>query len=373
MTASTADSGLDGFSALPSAASSLFDSGSGNPFSTVTGDKSTGVGAHYWQVRLDCPPGASAALRSFVGLAQTAIQTAVDLLGRGTPITPPDVSDLMRPVVYQDLGQSESTVGYHHALSQIQQRQTALLTLDNEVTQTSVVVAASQDQTLAAIEQLVGDLNDTLDSVGSAKLKAAQEQSLMWQIANVVEEIYKAVDSVSQQNQQIAGTAAGSGSSSGASTSNSGSGGGDMSGLMQLAMIPMTLASSLAPTIMQIVQKQMNSHHDGSADPNNGGSNNGDPNKPGQTVAAGPAAAPNSAAATPGTANVAAPASANGAAPASANGATPAPGTATPAANRRQRRTRVSVNGPGNGDAPNQPGNNEETADDTTAETATGT
>lgn len=360
MTASTADSGLDSFLTLPSASSSLTAT-SANLLSAASSSSSTGVGVHYWKVELDCPPGASAALKSYIGLAQTAIQTAVDLLGRGTPITPPDVSDLMQPVIYQDLGQAESTVGYRHALSQIQQRQSALLTLDSEVLQTSVVVAASQDQTLAAIEQIVGELNDILDSVGSAKLKAVQEQSLMWQIANAVDEVYKAVDSVAQQNQQIAGTASDSSSSSGSGTSGSGSGSGDMSGLMQLAMIPMTLASSLAPTVMQMLQKHDDPHKDDKTDPN----------ATGQTPPGAPAIVPAANAAQP--AATPAPGTPATAAPAAANGPTTGTATATPAMARKKRREHPRVSAPANGDAPEEAATDEETADDADVDAGTAT
>ncbi|WP_067903797.1 hypothetical protein [Nocardia vaccinii] len=404
MTASTTDSGLNGFLTLPSASTSLtatsasplsvttpltatsatplsattpLTATSATPLSATTpltatsatllsGGSSSdgnGIGHHYWTVELDCPPGASAALKSYVGLAQTAIQTAVDLLGRGTPITPPNVSDLMQPVIYQDLGQSESSVGYHHALAQIQQRQSALLTLDSEVLQTSVVVAASQDQTLGAIEQIVADLNDVLDSVGSAKLKAAQEQSLMWQIANAVDEVYKAVDSVAQQNQQIAGSASDSASSSASGTAGagSGSGSGGLSGLMQLAMIPMALASSIAPTVMQVLQKQFGPHKDNGTDPNGAGQT--PPGAP-----AGPAVGPAANAAQP----AAAPGTPASAAPVAASGPTPGTPTVTPAMARKQRRERPRVSAPANGDAPAD-GTDEETTGEDGTDTATAT
>ncbi|MFI6776238.1 hypothetical protein [Nocardia sp. NPDC050412] len=196
-------------------------------------DKPPTTAKHYWPVELDPPAGASAALKSFVAMAEAAIQSAVDLLGRGVPEPPPEVGDLLRTVVYKALGKGETTVAYQQALSAVQARQSSLLQYDNEVAKTAIEVAAKKDETLAAIKELVHALQTDLKVPITGKHKAEQEMKLMEKIATAVEQVYRKVEAVYQNNQNMAGKGGADGSGSGSSdkgSSGNGSSGNNSSG-----------------------------------------------------------------------------------------------------------------------------------------------
>ncbi|MEV5652516.1 hypothetical protein AB0L57_30065 [Nocardia sp. NPDC052254] len=233
---------------------------------------------HYRTVKLDPPAGASAALRSVVGMARTAIQTAVDLLGRGMPVPPPEVSDLLKPVVYGYLGQAESTEKYQRAMTAVNARQSSLLTYDHQIAQTSITVAANQDQTLAAIKEIVDELQTKLKAV-PAKLTTKQEVAVMAHVGAAVNKVYKLVSAVYSDNQSHAGNGSGTSNSGGSDSSNgtgsgtaanagaantgaanAGAGGGGIGDIigqllpMAAMMVPMG-AMALTPVITQMMQK----------------------------------------------------------------------------------------------------------------------
>ncbi|MQY28233.1 hypothetical protein [Nocardia aurantia] len=188
----------------------------------------TGVGKHYATVTLVRPPGGSAALKSLISMAESAIQTAVDLLGRGTTVAPPQVDDLLTTVQYHDLEQSETTKAYKAVLAAVRSRRSALLTYDDTVLQAAIVMSADKDTTLAAIKSVISELNALLTGVGKAKLTHAQESTLMTEIGRAVDAVYEKVTAVAEQNAAMAGSGSGSsdGGSSGASSDGSSSGGG---------------------------------------------------------------------------------------------------------------------------------------------------
>ncbi|WP_063001779.1 hypothetical protein [Nocardia mikamii] len=294
---------------------------------------------HYWTVELDPPPGAKPAVKAIVALARTAIQTAVDLLGRGMPVPPPEVASLLKPVVFTNLGKSDTTVGYRQAIAAVNARQTSLLEYDQQIARTSVLVAASKDETLGSIKHIVAELQTVIKAV-PAKATTAQQAALMQQISAAVAQVYRLVDAVYADNQSRAGTSNGSGSGSGSSsgrgsssgsgsasggTGSSGGGGGlgDILGqlLPMAAMILPMGAMVAAPLVTQAMQKNQKDkeaelHSNGEVTPGTGAAPAAtDPNAA-VPNGAGPAAAP--AAVAP-----------NGAPTAVAPGAT-APGTAAP-------------------------------------------
>ncbi|MBF6175647.1 hypothetical protein [Nocardia blacklockiae] len=221
------------------------------------GTTEKGVGKHYWPVELHRPVGASAGLKAVIQLAETAIQTAVDLLGRGTPVPPPKVDDLLKPAVYEELGEGEAAEDYAEAFKKVQTRQKALVGLDDEVVKAAIVVAEGKDETLAAIKKIVAALNSKLDAVTAKKLKPAEEQALMKLISRAVEAVYKLVNAAADVNEAVAGGS--EGAAAGAGQAGGGAAGGDGMGglaslLPMLAMIPMGLMSA-APAVINAVQQ----------------------------------------------------------------------------------------------------------------------
>gem|GEM_PF-4767846 len=228
---------------------------------SATSDTSTGVGQHYWTVTLTAPSGASAALQQFVTMGQDAIQTAVDLLGRGATELPPIMDDLLQTVTYQDLGTGTASTDYQALLSEIESRQTSLLSTDNQVLQASITVSAATDTTLQYIETIVNDLQSEFSSI-TGTLTAAENTALMQQIGDAVDMVNARVTSVYQANQSIAGSSdsnssgtgsgSGSGSSStGTSTSASGTGSSDSSGSNILSSL-MSIIPMLAMPLVSI-------------------------------------------------------------------------------------------------------------------------
>ncbi|MEV5840093.1 hypothetical protein [Nocardia sp. NPDC052112] len=299
---------------------------------TTTSSTTTKTG-HYWTVQLVRPPGARAGLKSFIALAEAEIQTAVDLLGRGLTDPPPNVDDLMKPVIYESLGHSMTAEQYEAALTKVETKQTALITMDEKVMKTAIVVSAENDRTLRSIQTVVKDLNLKLEAVGSGKLKSAQEVALMKAIAAAVEDVYEKVTAVADSNAEMAGDSSDSDSgndSSDGSSSSGDSGSGGLGSLVQglMSMIPMA-AMAAAP----IAQELLKSHED----PNKDKDAPADGTQPqdGQAQAAAPGAAPAPGSPTPAPAATA-PADPN------APGST-APGSAAPAANSPMVPARASV------------------------------
>ncbi|WP_405498987.1 hypothetical protein [Nocardia sp. NBC_00511] len=177
-----------------------------------TSDPSSGygVGQHYWTVpALPAPAAASTALKSFVALSDTAIQTAVDLLGRGLSQPPPQVSDLMSTVVVSNLGSGTATQAYQSTLDAVQTRAARLQDLDAQVLQVSMVCAANKDKTLAWMERtvgnLVGDLGTKAAAIGPRKPKPAEESTIMSEIAEAVDAVYERLASVAEDNAAMVG------------------------------------------------------------------------------------------------------------------------------------------------------------------------
>ncbi|WP_433631350.1 hypothetical protein [Nocardia sp. CA-120079] len=295
---------------------------------------------HYWTVKLTPPAGASAGLKAFIAMAEEAIQTAVDLLGRGTPELPPKVDDLLRPVIYESIGDSLMKEQYQQTLAKVQSRQTALLTYDTKVMKTSIVVAAGSDETLRAIKEIVAELQAKMKAVGSGKLKPAQEVALMKLVAEAIDLVYDKVEAVYQLNNDMAGDgnsdsdSSGSGSSGQSGSSGSSGGGGD-GGLGQLVSMLGMLPMMAMPLVSQLPQllKQQDKDKDKDKDVAEDGAQPGG----GQPQAAAPGAAPGSPA--PAAAPAGQPAAA---APAATAGAS-APGSATPVANMSPVSARANV------------------------------
>ncbi|MFC9435302.1 hypothetical protein [Nocardia sp. NPDC057030] len=227
---------------------------------------------HYASVDLVPPKGASIGLVHFVGMADAAIQDAVDLLGHGVPTPPPDVADLLQPVVYRNLGQSEATEEYQKTISAIDARQGALLTMDRQVVTTSNVIAAEQNQTLGSIMQDVDALNAAfrnaeplLQAASNRQAKVAIEIPLMDTIAHTIQRVYARVMAVYQLNTQLAGNS-NSGtpqntSPAGQQPAAGGGGGPDLlSSLMpMIAMLPMA-AIPLMSLLPELLKKPGDKH-----------------------------------------------------------------------------------------------------------------
>ncbi|WP_329411990.1 hypothetical protein OG563_06135 [Nocardia vinacea] len=233
--------------------------GSGTSSATTTSSTTTKTG-HYWTVELTdaSPPGASTGLKAFIALAEAEIQTAVDLLGRGTTEPPPNVDDLLQPVVYESLGQSMTADQYEAALTKVETKQSALLTMDEKVIKTAITVSAENDRTLRAIKTVVKDLKLKFAAVGKGKLKPAQEIALMKAIAAAVESVYEKVTAVADANADLAGDDSDSNSSSGNSSgSGGGSGDGGLGSLIQglASMVPMA-AMAAAPVVQEVLSQQ---------------------------------------------------------------------------------------------------------------------
>ncbi len=324
----------------PTAAETVKATSASTPLASVAAEAK-----HFWLVDLHCPPGASEGLRAFIALADTAIQTAVDLLGRGMTTPPPKVADLLKPAVYETLGKGEADDEYRKTIDKVEARQLKLLQMDDKVVKTSVTVAAEQVQALRSIKTIVTELNTKLKAAGSAKLKPAQELPLLKAVAAAVEAVYDKVTAIADLNEDMAngkgnGNSSGNGQSGGGGTpSGGGSGGGDggLSSLLpMLAMLPM----AAMPLVSQIPEMLQKAEEDKAEKAEKAAQNqkNGAPGQPGQAPPPGdqPAAAaapppgdPNAPPATAQPGGVTAAPASNTAPPAEQNGApatTVAPG-----------------------------------------------
>ncbi|MBF6467318.1 hypothetical protein IU427_19330 [Nocardia beijingensis] len=252
---------------------------------------------HFWLVDLHCPPGASEGLRAFIALADTAIQTAVDLLGRGMTAPPPKVDDLLKPAIYETLGKGEADDEYRKTIDKVEARQLKLLQMDDQVVKTSVTVAAEQVQALRSIKTIVTDLNTKLKAAGSAKLKPAQELPLLKAVAAAVEAVYDKVTAIADLNEDMAngkgkGNSNGGGQNAGGGASG-GTGGGDggLSSLLpMLAMLPMA-AMPLISQIPEMMQRAEENKAE-QAEKAKEAQNKGAPGQPGQNPPPGNQAAP---------------------------------------------------------------------------------
>ncbi|MBF6164670.1 hypothetical protein IU486_07765 [Streptomyces gardneri] len=318
---------------------------------------------HFWLVDLHCPPGASEGLRAFIALADTAIQTAVDLLGRGMTTPPPKVDDLLKPAIYETLGKGEADDEYRKTIDKVEARQLKLLQMDDQVVKTSVTVAAEQVQALRSIKTIVTELNAKLKAAGTAKLKPAQELPLLKAVAAAVEAVYDKVTAIADLNEDMANgggknNSGGGQAGGGGGATGGGGGGGDIASslaslLPMLAMLPM----AAMPLVQQIPEMMQKAEEDKAkkAEENR---NNGAPGQPGQTPPANQNAAtvpppgnPNAqpAAPQPGDPN-AAPA-ANTAPPGEQNAA-PAVASVPGVIPARRTRDGSPTDRPGRGDAP---------------------
>lgn len=211
------------------------------------------------------PPGASVALKSFLGMCDTAIQTAVDLLGRELTEPPPTMDDLLTKVVYTTLGTGTAATGYEQTLTAVETRRRALLTLDAKVLEVASTLTDDKDQNLAYIKTVVEQLDTGLRSLGGAKLSSQTEYSVMYAIGDAVHTIYQRVSQAATKNAEMAG-AGNSGGDTGrqsrttdtttTAASGTGSDGGNGSSLMSmLTMIPMGIAA-LIPTIATLLEDE---------------------------------------------------------------------------------------------------------------------
>ncbi|NNH69479.1 hypothetical protein HLB23_06275 [Nocardia uniformis] len=230
----------------------------------------TGEDKNYWTVELVRPKGASPGLLAFISFTETAIQSAVNLLGIGTTSPPPNVDDLVQPVQYENLGKSAASEDYQETLALVEARQSALIRADRNVVDVSKYVSDEDDMTLKAIKHIVSELNTTKlagpqlirDSDGN--LTGKTELEVLGHLAEAIEAVYLKVTVVATENAKVAGEDGsdddGKGSGGGGDTADGagGGGGGDgLAGLLPiLAMLPMAampLISSLAPELMDRV------------------------------------------------------------------------------------------------------------------------
>ncbi|MFI5715852.1 hypothetical protein [Nocardia sp. NPDC051750] len=227
------------------------------------GDK--GSEGKYWEVDLVRPPGGSEGLISYIAMAEAAIQTAVDLLGRGMPTPPPEVGDLLTKVTRETLGKGKAEEAYQDTLTKVEAKQTSLLVMDNQVIDTSIVMAGEQDRTLNTIIDIIERLNGVLTKVGSAKLKPAMEIKVLEVIAQAITLVYEKVTAVSDLSSEMAGGGGEEGSGGGGTSGGGGGGagaanamGGLGSMLPMLAMLPM----SLMPLATQMLPELLNPDKD---------------------------------------------------------------------------------------------------------------
>ncbi|MFE7798007.1 hypothetical protein [Nocardia sp. NPDC057440] len=204
------------------------------------------------------PPGAEAGFKKQLVLAQRAIQMAVDLLGRGGPILPPRMDDLLKPVPNGSYGEGYASEIYKMLEAFSAKLKASLLGLERNVHIASGSVADEQEKTLRAIKGIVAKLNSELKAVGSGKLKPAQETALLRLVAAAVEAVFDKVDAVSVFNQDIADPGekhpVGIGSATAATTaavggSGAGGSGGGLDGLAQ-ALTP--LGMMMAPLLQSL-------------------------------------------------------------------------------------------------------------------------
>ncbi|WP_174551762.1 hypothetical protein [Nocardia grenadensis] len=205
-----------------------------------------------YQVTLVVPPGGSTELKTFIGQAQSTIQQSVDVLGFGRSDPPPPPKNGKTPdkVRTLDLPQAGRGVDqYKQQVFSAGARQDTMVGMDAQVDGTSQMVAAEQAQTLFSIQHVVADLNTALRSVGSKKLKPAEEATIMDHVAAAVTKIHDKVQDAQNVNVGAAGGgsggSAGGGGAAGGGAGAAGAAGGLGSMLPMLAMLPMALMPML--------------------------------------------------------------------------------------------------------------------------------
>lgn len=291
----------------------------------TTVDDTTGVGAHYWTVTLTPPKGAPIALQEFVAMAEEALQTSVDLLGRGAPALPPVVDDLLTSTTYQELGAGAGAEGYQARLAEVNKRKDSLLETDKSVLRSAITVSARNDSTLKYIERLVEQLESQMAAI-TGELTSAQCAAVMQQIGYVMDIVNSRVIAVYEANHGTAGTgsggtdgqsagsggasdtggsgSAGTGSGGGSAGSGVGSGGSDMlSSLIGMVPVLGMVGMMALPLLMQVIPKVLealdpNAHQHGDQNQDQNGST-GPSGASSRTDSAQPSAPAPQAAATP--------------------------------------------------------------------------
>lgn len=206
-----------------------------------------------YQVELVVPPGGSTELKTFIGQAQSTIQQSVDVLGFGRSDPPPPPKNGKTPDKVQTLDLPQVGKGvdlYKQQVFSAGARQDTMVGMDAQVDGTSQMVAAEQAQTLFSIQHTVADLNTALRSVGSKKLKPAEEATIMDHVAAAVTKIHDKVQAAQNVNVGAAGGGSGSGGSSGGGSAGGAAGAANAAGglgsmLPMLAMLPMALMPML--------------------------------------------------------------------------------------------------------------------------------
>ncbi len=215
-------------------------------------------------MNLDPPPGASPQTKLLIAQAEKAIRFAVDLLGREHTVTPPpQVSELLKTVAADNVGNGQMVEAYNKALGQSRQTKTALLSMDDKVAKTSTVMADEKSKNLAAIKTIVTELKAALKPYSAAKLTAAQDYAVMKIVARALRKICEKIVAAADYNWDIAHGGGGNGSGGGAGGGGgipgggaqqpgggqAGGGDGGLGGLLSmlpmLGMIPMSLIPML--------------------------------------------------------------------------------------------------------------------------------
>ncbi|WP_069159717.1 hypothetical protein [Nocardia altamirensis] len=246
------------------------------------------------------PKGASPRLVQFIESCSAAIQRAVALWGRAEPSPPPRAAQLPPARPHQNPGDGEATIEYLDALANTGARRSELLTMDQQVATTSIVVAGGGNQALRDIQKYVDDLNAVLlaaepglVAAGTAQARATLEAPLMTEIAATVKKVFQRVSSTYGMNTQIAGESNAKNSSpslldTAAGTGGAGGGPDILSSLLPLlAMIPMA-----ATPLLSLVPELLKQHENAQAEADKKGAQPkpGDPAAPNTPKSADPAA-----------------------------------------------------------------------------------
>lgn len=225
-----------------------------------------GATGRYWDVPLEPPPGASEALAAYIVMADTAVQTAVDLLGRGMPELPPNVEDLLTPDVHERLGKGAADEAYEATLEDVDSRQAELLEMDIRVVDSAIVMAHTEDRTLSTIIAIVEEVQGVLKAAGSGDLTPEVEIKLMDLIADALEVIYEKVTAVADLSAEVAGGGgedAGSGSSgnttipaAAAAGGGGGNGLGSLLGMAPMALMSLMPLANMLPNVLEQLREE---------------------------------------------------------------------------------------------------------------------
>ncbi|WP_328390819.1 hypothetical protein [Nocardia sp. NBC_00416] len=198
-------------------------------------------------MNLDCPSGASEAVRDFIHGAEIAIRNAVDLLAGGAPLPLPTPECPSTTITHQQLGSGAIGPVYQDIANNARGQYDSLLGMDDQVAGTLSVVADQQQSALRKIMEIVDDLKANLAAAQGRILTTAENTALTEVVAHAVELVYEQVANTSDRNTQLAG---GSGDSGAAvlgipaeAFSGLGAGAGSAPILAGLAALPMAAAS----------------------------------------------------------------------------------------------------------------------------------